>query len=142
MAFTPLTPIGNLRGRTDDTGALLITGATAPSAVTVLHATSNITPIVGTTTSVIAAPAASTHLRIRRVHISNAGATAGTVGIRDGAAGNVYYATYLVQGSVISLNIDDSGPLDLTSATRLDIFSNPATGLSLNYTIDYEVAAD
>jgi hypothetical protein len=115
-------------------GHLLVT-APVPS-----HATSNGTPITTTTTSVIAAPSAGNHLRVLRIHMSNGGATATWVAVRDGASGNQYYRTYLPQSGVISINLTSSGPLNLTSATRLDIVLSAAG--SVEYTIDYITAAD
>lgn len=104
------------------------------------HASSNGTPIAATTTSAIAAPSAGSHLRIMRVHLSNGGSTASWVSLRDGAAGTQYYRTYLPQNGVLSLNLNQSGPLDLTSATRLDIVMSAAG--SVEYTIDYLTVAD
>ena len=110
------------------------------TAVPPSHISSNGTPITATTTSVIAAPSAGNHLRIMRIHISNGGATATWVGVRDGAAGTRHYNTYLVQGATISINLNDSGPLDLTTATRLDIFLSAAG--SCEYEIDYLTVVD
>lgn len=104
------------------------------------HASSNGTPITATTTSVIAAPSASTHLRVMRIHISNGGSTATWVSVRDGAAGTQHYRTYLPQGGVMSLNLRMSGPLNLTTATRLDIVLSAAG--SVEYEIDYMTVAD
>lgn len=104
------------------------------------HASSNGTPITATTTSVIAAPSASTHLRVLRIHISNGGATPTWAAVRDGAAGTQHYRTYLPQGGVMSLNLNLSGPLDLTTATRLDIVLSAAG--SVEYEIDYLTVAD
>lgn len=104
------------------------------------HASSNGTPITATTTSVVAAPSAGNHLRVTRVHISNGGATATWVAVRDGAAGTQHYRTYLPQGGCISLNLNQSGPLDLTTATRLDIVLSAAG--SVEYEIDYLTVAD
>lgn len=118
----------------DKYGRLLVTSM-PPS-----HASSNGTPITATTTSVIAAPGASTHLRIVRIHLSNGGATPCWVAIRDGAAGTRHYNTYLVQGAAVSLNLATSGPLDLTTVTRLDIFMSAAG--SVEYEIDYFTVAD
>lgn len=104
------------------------------------HASSNGTPITATTTSVIAAPSAGNHLRVVRIHISNGGATATWISIRDGAAGTQYYRTFLPQNGVLSLNLKMSGPLDLTTATRLDIVLSAAG--SVEYTIDYLTVSD
>lgn len=104
------------------------------------HASSNGTPIAATTTTVISAPSAGNHLRVVRYYFSNGGATASWVGIRDGASGTKYYMTYMVQGSVASLDLNMSGPLDLTTATRLDIYMSAAG--SVEYTIDYLTVAD
>lgn len=101
---------------------------------------SNGTPISSTTTSVIAAPSAGNHLRVVRIHLSNGGATATWVHIRDGAAGTKFYPVYLVQGASVSLNLKMSGPLDLTTATRLDIVMSAAG--SLEYQIDYLTVPD
>lgn len=102
-------------------------------------ASSNGTPITATTTSVIAAPSAGNHLRIVGIHISNGGATAAWVAVRDGAAGTRHYNTYLPQGGVISKNINFI-PLDLTTATRLDVFLSAAG--SVEYEISYYVVLD
>ena len=104
------------------------------------HAASNGTPITATTTSVIAAPSAGNHLRILRMHMSNGGSTATWVAIRDGAAGTQHYRTYLPQGGAVSLNLNMSGPLDLTTATRLDIVLSAAG--SVEYEIDYLSVTD
>lgn len=101
---------------------------------------SNGTPIAATLTTAIAAPSAGNHLRVLRFHFSNAGATATVIGIRDGAAGTIYYETYLVQGAVVTLDLNTSGVLDLTTATRLDITMNGAG--SVYYTVDYNTVAD
>ena len=115
-------------------GMLLITS------IPTSHASSNGTPITATTTSVIAAPSAGTHLRILRFHISNGGSTSTWVSIRDGAAGTQYYRTFLPLNGVVSLNLNQSGPLELTSATRLDIVLSAAG--SVEYTIDYLTVTD
>jgi hypothetical protein len=104
------------------------------------RASSNGTPISTTTTDVIPAPSAGNHLRIVRAHISNGGATATWVGLRDGAAGTQHYRTYLVQGATMSLNLNQSGPLDLTTATRLDLVLSAAG--SVEYEIDHLVVSD
>lgn len=104
------------------------------------HASSNGTPITATTTSVVAAPSASNHLRVVRIHMSNGGSTAAWVAVRDGAAGTQYYRTYLPQGGAMSINLRGSGLLDLTSATRLDIVLSAAG--SVEYTIDYLTVSD
>lgn len=113
----------------------LLTSAMPPS-----HASSNGTPITTTTTSVIAAPSAGNHLRIVRIHMSNGGATSAWVAVRDGAAGTRHYNTWLPQGGTLSLNLNQSGVLDLTTATRLDIFVGAAA--SIEYEIDYFTVAD
>lgn len=110
---------------------------TAPIATQV---SSNGTPITSTTTSVVVAPGAGTHLRVVRIHISNGGSTATWVAIRDGAAGTQHYRTYLPQGGLISLNLNLSAPLDLTSATRLDIVLSAAG--SVEYELSYLTVAD
>lgn len=115
-------------------------GATLVSAYPTSHASSNGTPITATTTSVIAAPSAGSHLRILRVHISNGGSTATWVAVRDGASGTRHYNTYLMQGCCLSINLNASGPLDLTTATRLDIVLSAAG--SVEYEIDYVTVAD
>lgn len=104
------------------------------------HASSNGTPITATTTSVIAAPSAGNHLRAVRFLLSNGGSTATWVAVRDGAAGTRHYNTYLPQGGVVTLDLNMSGPLDLTSATRLDIFLSAAG--SVEYEIDYLTVLD
>lgn len=113
----------------------MLTSAYVPSRVS-----SNGTPITATTTSVIAAPSASNHLRIKRFTVSNGGTTPTWVSLRDGAAGTQHYRVYLVQGSVVSINLDRSGPLDLTTATRLDIVLSAAG--SIEYEVDYLTVAD
>lgn len=110
------------------------------TAVPPSHASSNATPITGTTTGVISAPSAGTHLRVVRFHASNGGSTPTWVAIRDGAAGTQHYRTYLPQGGAVSLNLNLSGPLDLTTATRLDIVLSAAG--SVEYEIDYLTVAD
>lgn len=115
-------------------------GALLTTAYPTSHASSNGTPITATTTSVIAAPSASSHLRVVRFTLSNGGSTATWVGIRDGAAGTQHYRVYLVQGSVVSLNLNKTGPLDLTTATRLDLVLSAAG--SVEYEIDYLTVAD
>lgn len=114
---------------------ILLSTALAPSRVS-----SNGTPITGTTTNVISAPGASTHTRVVRIHFSNGGSTSTWVSVRDGLSGSTYYATYLPQGGTVSLNLNASGPLDLTTNTRLDIVLS-ASG-SVEYTIDYFTVAD
>lgn len=104
------------------------------------HASSNGTPISSTTTSIIAAPSASTHLRVVRIHMSNGGSTSTWVAVRDGAAGTQHYRTFLPQNGTMSLNLNLSGPLDLTTATRLDIVLSAAG--SVEYEIDYLTTAD
>lgn len=106
----------------------------------VSHATSNGTPITATTTSVIAAPSAGNHLRIVRIHISNGGATPTWIRLRDGAAGTQHYPVYYPQGGVYTSDLRQSGPLDLTSATRLDLVLTAAG--SVEYEIDYQTVAD
>lgn len=115
-------------------------GSTLVSAIPPSHVSSNGTPIAATTTSVIAAPAAGNHLRIVRIHMSNGGATATWVAVRDGAAGTQHYRTYLPQNGLVSINLNLSGPLDLTTATRLDIVLSAAG--SVEYEIDYLTVSD
>lgn len=103
-------------------------------------ARSNGTPITATTTSVIAAPGAGSHLEIGRIHMTNASATAATVSIRDGAAGTQSFESYLPQGGIISVDLAKSGYLPLTSATRLDIVLSAAG--SISYTIGYLTILD
>lgn len=105
-----------------------------------LRASSNGTPITGTTTGVISAPAAGKHIRIVRAHFSNGSATASWVSIRDGASGTRYYPSYLTQGGRADSDLSDSGPLDLTTATRLDLVLSAAG--SVEYTIDYFIVLD
>lgn len=104
------------------------------------HASSNGTPITATTTTVIAAPSAGNHTRITRFLLSNGGATACWTALRDGAAGTRHYNSYLLQGSMVGGNLMSTGPLDLTTATRLDIFMSAAG--SVEYQIDYVTVAD
>lgn len=104
------------------------------------HVSSNGTPITATTTTVIAAPSAGNHLRIVRFFFSNGGSTASWVAIRDGASGTQHYRAYLMQGSAVTLDLNVSGPLDLTTATRLDIVMSAAG--SVEYEIDYFTVAD
>lgn len=101
---------------------------------------SNSTAITGTTTSIIAAPSAGNHLRIVRLHAANGGSTATWLRWRDGAAGTQHYATYLPQNGVFSINLNLSGPLDLTTATRLDIVMSAAG--SIEYEVDYFTVPD
>lgn len=115
-------------------------GAVHVTAVPTSHASSNGTPITATTTSVVAAPAASNHLRVTRFTFSNGGSTSTWVSLRDGASGTRHYNVYLVQGATISLDLNQSGPLDLTTATRLDIFLSAAG--SVEYEVDYLTVAD
>ena len=115
-------------------------GQLVSSAYAVSRASSNATPITSTTTGVISAPSAGNHLTITRFHIANGGSTATWVALRDGAAGTQYYRTYLPQGGVISLNLNATGVLNLTTATRLDIVLSAAG--SVEYTIDYLTVAD
>lgn len=115
-------------------------GQTYVIAVPPSHASSNGTPIAATTTSVIAAPSAGNHLRVLRIHMSNGGSTSTWVGVRDGAAGTQHYRTFLPQSGTVSLMLSLSGPLDLTSATRLDIVLSAAG--SVEYEIDYLTVAD
>jgi hypothetical protein len=114
---------------------MLFVSALAPS-----HASSNGTPITATTTSIIAAPSAGNHLRVLRIHMSNGGSTSTWVAVRDGAAGTQHYRTFLPQGGFLSLDLNQSGPLDLTTATRLDIVLSAAG--SVEYEIDYFTVAD
>jgi hypothetical protein len=103
------------------------------------HASSNTTAITTATgTTVVNAPAASTHLRIWRFHASNSGATSTWVYLRDGAAGTRYYPTYLPTNGVISIRID--GGLDLTTATAA-ILTTSAAG-NVEWHIEYETVAD
>jgi len=131
---TPVTegdvvrPIANRYGK-------LIVGALVPS-----RASSNGTPITATTTGVITAPSAGNHIRVTRIHLANGGSTACWASIRDGASGTKFYPVYLVQGAIFSVNLETSGPLDLTTATRLDIVLSAAG--SVEYTIDYKTLAD
>jgi hypothetical protein len=115
-------------------------GVSLQTAIPPSHASSNGTPIAATTTSVVAAPSAGSHLRVVRFHASNGGSTATWISIRDGAAGTQFYRTYLPQNGVLSLNLNYSGPLDLTSATRLDLVLSAAG--SVEYTVDYLTVAD
>lgn len=110
------------------------------TAIVPSRASSNGTPIAATTTSVIAAPSAGSHLRVVRIHLSNGGSTSTWISIRDGAAGTQFYRTFLPLNGVMSLNLSQSGPLDLTTATRLDIVMSAAG--SVEYTIDYLTVAD
>ena len=114
---------------------ILLTTAMIPS-----RASSNATPIAATTTGVIAAPSAGSHLRVVRIHMSNGGSTSTWIAIRDGAAGTQFYRTFLPLNGAMSLNLSQSGPLDLTTATRLDIVLSAAG--SVEYTIDYLTVAD
>ncbi len=115
-------------------------GAVYVTSWTPSHASSNGTPITATTTSVVAAPSAGNHLRVVRIHLSNGGSTSTWVSVRDGASGTQHYRTFLPQNGVVSLNLRLSGPLDLTTATRLDIVLSAAG--SVEYEIDYLTVAD
>lgn len=110
------------------------------TAIVPSRASSNGTPITATTTSVIAAPSAGSHLRVLRIHLSNGGATSTWISVRDGASGTQFYRTFLPQNGVLSINLNASGPLDLTTATRLDLVLSAAG--SVEYTIDYLTVAD
>lgn len=125
----------------DPSGALILSDGSAPTGGNaVSHASSSGTPIAATTTGVIAAPSAAHHLSIKRFLLSNGGATATWVALRDGAAGTKHYVTYLPQNGVVSLNLRASGALNLTTATRLDIYLSAAG--SVEYEIDYETDND
>lgn len=135
----------NIHGRQPDKYATLTTeGAKerldVSSSVAPSHVSSNGTPITATTTSVVAAPSAGNHLRVVRIHMSNGGSTATWVYVRDGASGTKHYPAYLPQGGMLSINLNSSGPLDLTTVTRLDIVLSAAG--SIEYEIDYLTVAD
>ncbi len=104
------------------------------------HASSNGTPITATTTSVIAAPSAGNHLRVVRIFFSNGGATSTWIAVRDGASGTQHYRAFLPQNGLLTLDLNTSGPLDLTTATRLDIVLSAAG--SVEYEVDYFTVAD
>lgn len=141
-SFTPPRLIVELPDRPlRDLGKVDISGFdAAPASPTVSHASSNGTPITATTTSVVAAPSTGNHLRVMRIHFSNGGATSTWIGVRDGAAGTKHYMSYLPQGGTVSINLASSGALDLTTATRLDIFLSAAG--SIEYEIDHQTVAD
>jgi|GEM_PF-6642721 len=104
------------------------------------HASSNGTPISTTATGVVSAPGSNKHIRVLRIHISNGGSTSTWVAVRDGSSGTQHYRTYLPQNGVISLNLKSSGPLKLSSNTRLDIVLSAAG--SIEYEIDYIIVDD
>lgn len=103
------------------------------------RASSSGTPITSTAT-VVSAPASGSHLKIVRIHASNGGSTATWIRWRDGASGTQYYPTYLPQNGIFSINLKTSGPLELSSATRLDLVMSAAG--SVEYQVDYEIIMD
>lgn len=106
---------------------------------TVSQASANGTAITSATdTSLVAAPSAGNHLRILRLHASNAGATASLIEFRDGAAGSRRYPCYLQQGAVVSVPID--GGWNLTTATAL--YATTSAAGSVHWHVDYETVAD
>jgi hypothetical protein len=124
-----------------DLGKVDIAGFDAAlTSPTVSHASSNGTPIVATTTGIVSAPSSGNHLRLMRLHASNGGATSTWVAWRDGAAGTQHYRSFLPTGGTVSMNLAGSGPLDLTTATRLDIVLSAAG--SVEYEVDYQTVAD
>jgi hypothetical protein len=100
-------------------------------------ATSNATPIT-TTTSVIAAPGANTHLVIYRLHASNSSATECDVSWANGAGGTQYFHATLPDYGLVSPSLD--GAWHLSSNTALSLVLSAAC--SLDYTVAYEVVAD
>ena len=103
------------------------------------HTSSNGTAITtATDTSVVSAPAASNHLRIYRIHATNAGATSTYVYWRDGVAGTKLFPMFLAQNAVVSLKLD--GCWDLTTATALYI--NTSAAGSVEWHVVHETVAD
>lgn len=105
----------------------------------VTHASSNGTPITtATDTTAISAPAAGNHLRIHRLHATNAGATSTYVYWRSSATGTKMFPMFLAQNAVVSLKLD--GSWDLTTAQAL-VITTSATG-SVEWTASYQTVAD
>jgi hypothetical protein len=103
------------------------------------RASSNSTPITtATDTTVVAAPAAGNHLKIYRLHASNSSATGTWVYWRNGAAGTRYYAAYLPQNGIISLNLN--GAWELDTATALVITTTGAG--NVEWHVDYLTEPD
>lgn len=115
----------------DNQGSLRIAG------IPITHAQSNDTPITtATDTTLIAAPAAGSRLRIRYIHASNSSATTTDVMWRDGAAGTRKYRTTLPQNGIFAHNIKVDY-WDLTEATAL-VMTTSAAG-SVHWTVEYSV---
>ena len=103
------------------------------------QATSNGTAITtATNTTVVSAPAATTHLRIHRLHACNSGSTSTFVYWCDGTGGTKYYPAYLPQNGIVSLNL--RGSWDLTTATLLSITTSAAG--NVEWHVSYETVAD
>lgn len=107
--------------------------------VSPLKASSDATPITtATSTLVVAAPAAGSHLRIHRLTVANSSSTACQVAWKDGSGGARRYHAYLPQGGVVSLRMD--GKWDLTTATALYLYTSAIA--SIDWTVDYESTPD
>lgn len=105
----------------------------------VTQASSNGTPITtATNTTAVSAPSAGNHIRVWRLHATNAGSTATYVYWRSSTTGTLRYPAYLPQGGIMSIPID--GQWDLTTAEAL-VINTTATG-SVEWHVDYEVVTD
>ena len=83
------------------------------------------TPITtATNTQVVAAPAASHHLKVQRITAQNSGATGSWIYWTEGSGGTKKFPMYLAQNQVISFKID--GEWELPTATALYINSATA----------------
>ncbi len=114
--------------------------ATIRAALT--HASSNGTPVVSATNTIlVAAPSAANHLRIHRLHASNSGATSTWVYWRDGIAGTLLLPCYLPQNGIVS--IDLIGSWNLTGGgTPKALYLNTSAAGSVEWGVSYATEAD
>jgi len=103
------------------------------------QASSNATAITtATDTTAISAPAASSHLKIWRLHAVNSSATATWVYWRSTTTGTRRYPMYLAQNAIASIPLD--GGWHLGSAEALVITTTGAG--NVEWHVDYETVAD
>lgn len=120
--------------KSDQYGRLRTTGVS----VTVAGSSGTAITSAGQTT-VISAPAAGTHLRIKYLAASNSGATSTKIGFENGAAGLTVFESFLPQNGIFAHNLAPDY-WDLSSATAL-ILNSSAAG-NVYWTIEYELVSD
>lgn len=101
-------------------------------------ASSNTTPITtATTTSIISAPSAGSHLRIYRLHATNSSATKVIVSWKATGGTELFHAN-LPENGTVSINLN--GSHEVASATAFNLVTSAAG--SVHWAVGYETLVD